>query len=119
MAIASDELRKRLRKFLADPKSDQEFSVWFAYELRDAHKAADPALESLLHAIQRAFSFAADGTYSPAELRSALSSLSRDSVAVNQLIFVHTSILPASVNQLVIEERSFPFPESSAYLEGR
>lgn len=70
----STELKSRLRKFLADPKAEDEFRYWFASLLTQNN---DPDLEALAHAIDSAFSDAADGHCTPQELRTYLSDLAR------------------------------------------
>jgi hypothetical protein len=106
MATSANELKRRLRKFLVNPESGQEFRVWFAYELRDAHKANDPVFESLVHAIQRAFTNAAESSCTPAELHSVLVELSSDAIGLNQMITVPASAFAQSVNHF--EETAFP-----------
>jgi hypothetical protein len=68
----SIELRSRLRKFLADPRADKEFRRWFASLLVDAHQENDVEVEALVHAIHVAFSDAAEGVYTPEQLRALL-----------------------------------------------
>ena len=112
----SSELKSRLRKFLADPQAETEFRTWFASLLIDIHQENDAEVESLVHAIHVAFSDAAEGLYTPAELRGLLVSLSREPIAVNQMISMQASVFSQSVNRLV-EGRAFPaFPESAGTL---
>lgn len=117
---SSIELKRRLREFLADPRADKEFRPWFASLLIDKQEERDENLETLVHAIHRAFSDAAEGLYSPQELRSLLLSLSQEPISVNQMIVIQASVLPYSVNQLVVEERAFPasFASSGTSREG-
>lgn len=76
MSTSVNVLKERLREFLADPSLESEFRVWFVNELRNAHLEDDKELESLLHTIQRAFSDAAEGLCTPAELNDFLTDLS-------------------------------------------
>lgn len=81
MATSVNDLKDRLRKFLSGDEPDEEFRVWFALALRDAHKANDPDFESLAHAVQGAFSDAASGLYTSDQLEQVLSSLAKHNVA--------------------------------------
>ena len=90
MPASVNVLKERLRDFLHEPSLESEFRVWFAHELRNAHKSEDMELESLLHTVQRAFSDAAAGRYSPAELTEFLTDLSAP-VKPSQVVPFHFS----------------------------
>ncbi len=77
MATSVSDLKTRLRAFLADPRSEEEFRVWFAHTLREASSGNDPDLESLAHAVQKAFSDFAYGLYTPDQLMTVLSNFAK------------------------------------------
>lgn len=107
MSTSVNDLKKRLRKYLADPNAGQEFRVWLALALRDAHKAKDPEFESVLHGIEQVFSDASDGLCSAEDMRGVLASFSQESSAVNQMLSMQSSPFSQSVNRWV-EEKLFP-----------
>jgi hypothetical protein len=72
MATSVKDLKSRLGKFLSDPRGDKDFQAWFAMLLMDVNRMNDPALSDLAYAVRRAFSDAADGVYTPQELRDLL-----------------------------------------------
>jgi hypothetical protein len=72
MATSVSDLKKRLRNFLADPRSEEEFQVWFAHTLREASSGKDTDLEALAHAVQKAFSDFSYGLYTPEQLLAVL-----------------------------------------------
>jgi hypothetical protein len=96
----STELKSRLQKFLADPKADNDFRYWFASLMTQQN---DADLDALVHEIDSAFSDAAEGVYTPHELRAYLSSLVTEQKALNQM-FVQPSALSPSPNQWVVGE---------------
>jgi hypothetical protein len=77
MSTSVNDLKERLRGFLAHPESEHDFRVWLAFALRDAHKASEPGFESFAHSVERAFSETADGVYTADELRSVLAGLAK------------------------------------------
>jgi len=85
MSTSVKELKTRLRGFLEDPSQEADFRVWFAHALRDSHKET-VQYESLAHTVQRAFSDAAEGLYSPAELMEFLTDLSAEHVPASQVV---------------------------------
>lgn len=72
MSPSVSDLKNRLREFLSSPQANKEFRTWFLSQLRSVHKANDPELESLVHAVQRMLSDAAQGDCNAEELRDAL-----------------------------------------------
>lgn len=79
MATSVNDLKERLREYLTDPKSEHDFRVWLAFAVRDAHKSEESDFEPFVQSVERAFSEAADGTYTPEELRSVLADLAFES----------------------------------------
>jgi hypothetical protein len=75
MSTPVSDLKMRLREFLSAPQASNEFRLWFLAQLRSVHKANDSELESLVHAVQRALSDAAQGACDTEELRDVLTFL--------------------------------------------
>jgi hypothetical protein len=97
MATSIDDLKSRLRRFLADPRADDGFRQWFAFLLADIQQEKNEELESLVYAIHEAFSDAAEGVYSPQELKNLLADIaSPESVDAGVSTKVETSIEPDS-----------------------
>jgi len=86
MSTSVNELKARLRSFLGDPSQEADFRVWFAGVLRNAHRANSLEFESLAHTVQRAFSDASEGLYTPDELMEFLTELSEERVPASQLV---------------------------------
>jgi hypothetical protein len=75
--VSSNDLRDRLQKFLADPQTNGDFRLWFASLLADVRNENSVEVESLVHAIHLAFSDAAEGLYTPEQLREHLAELAK------------------------------------------
>lgn len=75
--VSSNELRSRLREFLADPRTNVNFRPWFASLLADVQNENSVEVESLVHSIHQAFSDAAEGLYTPEQLREHLGDLAK------------------------------------------
>lgn len=100
------EMKQRLRDFLANPRLEEEFRVWFALSLRNVHKADDPEAEALAHAVQQVFSDAGRGLYNSDALMAALSRLATPATVAH-----------SSQEWTVYEEEvSVLSPNGSAYL---
>lgn len=108
MATSTSELKSRLRNFLTDPRANEEFRPWFASLLIGPNA---PDVEALVHAIHLAFSDAAEGMYSPDELRAQLADLAKEEKAVNRMIVIQSSVLLPTVNHLLVAEKT-AFPAS-------
>jgi len=75
MATSVDDLKRRLREFLADPHAGDGFRLWFASLLADVRQENSEDVEGLVHTIHLAFSDAAEGLCTSEELRKYLADL--------------------------------------------
>lgn len=73
----STELKSRLRTFLTDPRANEDFRPWFASLLADVQNENSVEVESLVHSIHQAFSDAAEGAYTPEQLKEHLAELAK------------------------------------------
>lgn len=72
MKLTSRGFRQRLASYLEDPDLDTTFHVFMALVMRECHLSTDRNLEGLVHGVETAFSVAADGDYTPQQLREVL-----------------------------------------------
>lgn len=82
MITSTKELKQRLANFLADPKQEQDFRVWFASVLRDAHQLEDPETEALAHEIMWIFYDNSRGFCTVVQLTERLTKLANTEVLV-------------------------------------